>query len=556
MQAWASGLRAHALTAPTPRLEDAGVARLLGLAFAGADLVFEIDSEGSITFALGAAERLTGRPDQDLVGRDWAALFKSSEITLLDTLRTTLGPGERRGPLPMTLAERKTPNAPESASLSVFRLPQLGTRLSCALSAGGSGGGTPYPRDRDGFTPAESFSAAAEYLLKEAEKAGLVLTLDLVEVRGLRERLSRLSPDMAERTRRQIEATLRAESYAGVGGAELSSDRFAIMRPADAPNARLVEGLSAASGGSSRPQLARMSLDGAASSQNMRTLRLALDRYIEAGSDAATSGFRDTVARTLRDSDRFRDIVARGAFQLAYQPVVSLATGELHHFEALARFSRDTSPAETIQLAEDLEMIQAFDLSVVRRLLRELQSLPVTTRIAANLSAHSLMIEGFLEEILGLGRGGGLRGRLILEITETRQLRDLDQANARIARLRSAGHVVCLDDFGAGAASLDYLRRLEVDFIKIDGRYIQSMTEGSRDALLVKHLVALCNDLGVATIAEMIETEPVARLALDLGVQLGQGWAFSKPLEKPRWSPPALAPAPARTRSGSREYWG
>jgi EAL domain-containing protein (putative c-di-GMP-specific phosphodiesterase class I) len=180
----------------------------------------------------------------------------------------------------------------------------------------------------------------------------------------------------------------------------------------------------------------------------------------------------------------------------------------------------------------------------------------VTTRIAANLSAHSLMIEGFLEEILGLGGGGGLRGRLILEITETRQLRDLDQANARIARLRSAGHVVCLDDFGAGAASLDYLRRLEVDFIKIDGRYIQSMTEGSRDALLVKHLVALCNDLGVATIAEMIETEPVARLALDLGVQLGQGWAFSKPLEKPRWSPPASAPAPARTRPGSREYWG
>jgi hypothetical protein len=146
----------------------------------------------------------------------------------------------------MALAERKTVNAPESASLSVFRLPQLGTRLSCALSLGVSGSSAPYPRDGDGFTPAESFSVAAEYLLKEAEKAGLVLTLDLVEVRGLRDRLSRLSPDMAERTRRQIEATLRAESYAGVGGAELSSDRFAIMRPADASNTRLVEGLSAA----------------------------------------------------------------------------------------------------------------------------------------------------------------------------------------------------------------------------------------------------------------------------------------------------------------------
>jgi EAL domain-containing protein (putative c-di-GMP-specific phosphodiesterase class I) len=272
----------------------------------------------------------------------------------------------------------------------------------------------------------------------------------------------------------------------------------------------------------------------------MRTMRLALDRFIESGAASAASGFEDTVARTLRDSSRFRDIVARSAFQLAYQPVVSLATGELHHFEALARFSKDTSPAETIQLAEDLDMIQAFDLSVVRAIVRELQAQPKTTRIAANLSAHSLMIDGFLEEMLGL----------------VGKAQDLDRANGLIARLRKAGHVVCLDDFGAGAASLDYLRRLEVDFIKIDGRYIQSMTEGSRDALVVKHLVALCRELGVATIAEMVETDGVARLSRDLGVELGQGWVFSKPLDKPKWKPPAPATKMARTRPGSRDVWG
>jgi EAL domain-containing protein (putative c-di-GMP-specific phosphodiesterase class I) len=188
---------------------------------------------------------------------------------------------------------------------------------------------------------------------------------------------------------------------------------------------------------------------------------------------------------------------------------------------------------------------------------RELQLQPKTTRIAANLSAHSLMIEGFLEEMLGLvGNAPDIRSRLILEITETRKINDLERANTLIARLRQAGHVVCLDDFGAGAASLDYLRRLEVDFIKIDGRYIQSMTEGSRDALVVKHLVALCRELGVATIAEMIETDGVARLSQDLGVELGQGWAFSTPLDKPKWKPPAPAPKPARTRSGARDVWG
>ena len=539
------------------RTQDASTIRLLGLAFAGADLAFEIDHHGVIVFALGAAERLTGKPDAQLMGCDWASLFALSEAALLSTLRKELTAGERRGPIRIDLAPRDQAGAPATASLSVFRLPQLGSRLSCALSLGAPIATPVFSRDARGFTSPESFASSAEYLLQEASKAGLVLSLDLVEVQGLRDRLSTLPPEDAAEARQSLEAALRANSYGGVGGAEVSADRFAVMRSSESSPSRLLDSVGAATGGAGKPQLARLPMDGAASSRNMRTMRLALDRFIEGGGAAAASGFQDTVARTLRDSSRFRDIVSRSAFQLAYQPVVSLATGQLHHFEALARFSRDTSPAETIQLAEDLDMIQAFDLSVVRSIVRELQAQPKATRIAANLSAHSLMIDGFLEEMLGLvGAAQDIRSRLILEITETRKISDLDRANSLIARLRKAGHVVCLDDFGAGAASLDYLRRLEVDFIKIDGRYIQSMTEGSRDALVVKHLVALCRELGVATIAEMIETDDVARLSNDLGVELGQGWVFSKPLDKPKWKPPSAPPKPARTRPGAREVWG
>ncbi|MCA4915836.1 MAG: EAL domain-containing protein [Phenylobacterium sp.] len=538
----------------SPPTEDASLVRLLGLAFAGADLVFEIDNDGVIVFALGAAERLTGRPDKALVGKDWASLFNPSESALLTRLRKDLAAGERRGPMRVDLAPQDAPNAPTGAGLSVFRLPQLGSKLSCALSLSSPTGGYPFTRDASGFTSVDSFARSTEYLLEEARQAGLVLSLDLVEVRGLRDRLAQLPPEDAEEARQSLQAVLRADSYGGLGGAEVGVDRFAVMRSSEAPPERLLQSVGAATGGAI-PQLARMPLDCAATSRNMRTMRLALDRFIEAGSDAAAAGFSDTVARTLRDSSRFRDIVEQSGFQLAYQPVVSLETGRLHHFEALARFSPDTSPAETIQLAEDLDMIQAFDLSVVRSIVRELEAQPRTTRIAANLSAHSLMIDGFLEEILGLvSDSRDLRRRLILEITETRKIQDLDRANSLIALLRKAGHIVCLDDFGAGAASLDYLRRLEVDFIKIDGRYIQSMTEGSRDALVVKHLVALCKELGVATIAEMIETTSVARLSQELGVELGQGWAFSKPLDTPKWSPQST-PKPARGRVGAREIW-
>ena len=147
-----------------------------------------------------------------------------------------------------------------------------------------------------------------------------------------------------------------------------------------------------------------------------------------------------------------------------------------------------------------------------------------------------------------------LRGRLLLEITETQALKDLAAANAAIGRLRGAGHLICLDDYGAGAASLSYLRSLDVDFVKIDGRYVQRLVAGSRDATILKHLAALCRELGVTTIAEMIETPEVEAVVRDLGVDLGQGWQFAKPLAQPIW-PPA-SPAVAARRQGVVEGWG
>jgi EAL domain-containing protein (putative c-di-GMP-specific phosphodiesterase class I) len=113
---------------------------------------------------------------------------------------------------------------------------------------------------------------------------------------------------------------------------------------------------------------------------------------------------------------------------------------------------------------------------------------------------------------------------------------------------------VCLDDFGAGHASLDYLRRLEVDFIKFDGRYIRTLTAGSRDEVILKHMVGLCRELGIETIAEMIETQETAKLAEGIGLGLGQGWFFAKPGVELAYPPPSAA-LPVR-RKGEVVSWG
>ena len=525
---------------------------LLGFAFAGSDLVFEVAADGRIGLALGAAKRITGYNESELKGLDWATLFAPDDAELLRILLEGVGPGERQGPLRLTLA--RSGKLDRHVSLSVFRMPTPGAALSCSFSLGAPPQ-TAVGSPPDGLLAANDFTAAAGDLLREAESAGLAVRLDLIELTGLGERLSALDPEAVADIRRRLAATLRANSLGGLGAAEIAQDRYAIISPGTTAPDRFKADLGRATSDMVEPIIANLPLEAGAQAQNLRAMRYVLDRFIEDGPDAAAAGFKAAVQRMIRDTARFRAQVAAGSFQLAYQPVVSLADASLHHFEALARFEADASPADTIRLAEELDMIADFDLTVARMVVDVLEAEPASCRVAINLSARSLMLPRFIAafEDLMISRPV-LRPRLLLEVTETQAIEDLGAANAVIQRLRTQGHVVCLDDFGAGAASLDFLRRLDIDIVKIDGRYVQALRPNSRDAVLLKHIVALCTDLGLTTIAEMVETRATADMVRDLGVELGQGWHFAKPLPKPQWRT-AVAPPPAR-RVGTVKGWG
>jgi EAL domain-containing protein (putative c-di-GMP-specific phosphodiesterase class I) len=94
--------------------------------------------------------------------------------------------------------------------------------------------------------------------------------------------------------------------------------------------------------------------------------------------------------------------------------------------------------------------------------------------------------------------------------------------------------------------------------VKVDGRFIQNLTPDSRDAMILKHVTALCREMGVVVVAEMVETREAADVCRDLGVKLGQGWVFSKPLAAPVWTPPKRAQKPSLLRArrgGKSEEW-
>jgi EAL domain-containing protein (putative c-di-GMP-specific phosphodiesterase class I) len=432
----------------------------------------------------------------------------------------------------------------------VFRLPdRAGDPLSCALTFHGlSGWGDAAPGQ---LASKEEFGDTTRRLMREAEDAGLTLRVDLVQVDGL---AAEAGAD-GDILRRRVTATLRANAYNGEGAAEVAPDRFAVLRPISASAADLDEQLRELAGGAVKPVVASLALGAASVEENIRALRYALDQYIEGGAKEASVNFAAVVQKTAREAAKLKSALASRAWSLVYQPVVALKEGDLHHFEALARFEPGASPGPSICLAEELGLISDLDLAVARKVAVVLADQKPNIEIAANVSAASLMQPSFQKALAALTEHDArLRPRLLLELTETHCLTDLEAADRAIQGLRRLGHPVCLDDFGAGHASLDYLRRLEVDFIKFDGRYIRTLTAGSRDEVILKHMVGLCRELRIGTIAEMIETAETARLAEGIGLGLGQGWFFAKPSAELVYPPPSTA-LPVRRR-GEVVSWG
>ena len=104
-----------------------------------------------------------------------------------------------------------------------------------------------------------------------------------------------------------------------------------------------------------------------------------------------------------------------------------------------------------------------------------------------------------------------------------------DPINTVIGSLRNRGHACCLDDFGWGAAALQYLRALAVDIVKIDGTYVQEAGKSANGKAFLKSMASLCGDLGIVTVGEMVETNEMADLLVEVGVDYGQGWLYGKP---------------------------
>lgn len=531
--------------------------RFLGLAFAAADLLFEVDAGGAITFAAGAGNTLAGKDDASLIGRPWGVLFAAEDGTVAEALITGLEDAERRGPIEVRLATG--PGEPARyAALCTFRLPQNAARLSCVLTLVKRGC---HDRPAHGaLRNRAEFESVASHLMEAARHGGPELELSLIDFAGLSKQKDGLSPQEAKRLDQRVAGALRAEAYSDAA-ADLGDQRFAVLRKAGDPPDVVVRRLNRVLGAALEPNTQVMAVDAInGAGRMMRALRFALDNFVsngvqpDGGSLSQMLGI--SVRKAVEEAGAFGALVESRRFKLVYQPVVSLSDGSIHHHETLVRFDADRSPFALIRMAEELDIIEDLDRVVTEMVVERLrQDRTRKLRLAVNVSGRTIVSSRFIDGVTELANGGDLAGRLIFEVTETAAIDDLRLAQRHIEALQAMDFQVCLDDFGSGAASFAYLQQLRVDVVKIDGAYVRELTSSGRDDAMIRHLVRLCRELGVSTVAEMVETQPVAEALARAGVDYAQGWLYAQPAAEPLTMIKSAGPSAARRR-GVVEQWG
>ncbi len=244
----------------------------------------------------------------------------------------------------------------------------------------------------------------------------------------------------------------------------------------------------------------------------------------------------DPAALSLAARDctrRIEEALEEGRFVVHYQPVVKLADGEPIHFEALVRMLGDEGelipPADFLDQAERFGLMSRVDLWVVEEVLALLCS-GGESRVFVNLSGASLSDEKLLatieEKIL---EAGIARGRLAFEITESTAITDLNATRRWIGRLKALGCLFALDDFGVGFSSFAYLKALPVDYIKIDRSFVRDVATNATTRAVVEAVRSVALSLGKGVIAEGVESDGLAELLLDLGIEHAQGFRWGKP---------------------------
>ena len=524
--------------------------RFAGMAFCWADMLFELDREHKIVFSVGATDRLLGVGPADLMGQPFLPFIDERDRDLIaELLNVTVSSGRIDEPSARMALANETVT---EVSLSGYRTPDFDDHFFLAVKVAPRRVPIQQRRAEDRDEAADvlsegSFASVAADRIKSYQAAGGKPKVSMIKIDNMEELKGKLTSENQETMMATIGTIIKEHSLGKDTAGRIDDENFSLVHGEDVTPEMISQEIAASTadldpdGVGLTTQSTTVDADVSALSEAEMTRALVYtmrefskDPANVGGGNSLDGMLQRRVHETAKMVASFKRVCSTGHFDLVYMPICDLKTGVIHHFEALTRFrggDGTASPYELITMAEEVGIIPDFDYAVAKKAIQFIKEQPrKIPSIAVNVSGNSIVDPDFIAKLHDLlDRVGDISDRLMFEITESAGIEDLEGTNITIQSLRTKGYKVSLDDFGAGAASFDYLNSFDIDTVKFDGPVVKRAYATDKGKAFLASMATLCKQTGIETIAEMVEDEPLAKFLSECGVDLGQGWYFGKP---------------------------
>jgi PAS domain S-box-containing protein len=523
--------------------------RFVAFAFCWADILIELDQNKKVLFAVGALAPLMGYGPEKLIGKNFMDVVSPKDKVLLDQLLEVTARRGRIDNLSVRLVGDKGVTLP--LTTAGYMLPDLkdhyfiAMRTTAKVDAKGQAEDG-KARDKTGLMAGDSFTELAAKKLKDAGSGGKAVEMTLVSLPNFQSFADSLPEDEKQVLLNTVGTTLRANSVDGDSAGAIGDGKFGVVHDKGmdvaALEAKIAEATRAFDPTGKGIDVQAGTLDVDVGSISEEDLTKGLVYTINHFKDQAggkfnvkdiASNMNNLVKEAVNSLKTFRSLVGVSDFQVAFHPILDVRTGAVHHYEALVRFGGnfEVSPYKYISFAEETGLINEFDIAMARKCVEWLRKhRGDKVSLAVNISGMSVDNAQYAKELHALlDADTWLRNFLVFEITESARVADLKKANIFVQSLRQRGFHVCLDDFGAGAASFQYLSVLEVDVVKLDGSAVKNAQAAPKGRAFLKALTTLCKTMEVETIAEMVDSKETLEFVRDCGVEYVQGFLFGKP---------------------------
>jgi diguanylate cyclase (GGDEF)-like protein len=383
-----------------------------------------------------------------------------------------------------------------------------------------------------------------------AKRDGKALTLMVLDLDGFKEINDALGHHAGDRILQQVAARLRRTLRESDTVARLGGDEFAVLLPmtgldgGERAARKILQDLDQPFLLDRRALVVRASIGVAGFPVHAATTHELLQRADAAmyaaksnhsGYALAVGGADRRTAQRLALSSALRKAIVDRQFELEYQPIVDLRTGEVNALEALLRWDHPEQgrlwPEDFIRIAEQTGIIMQLTEFSIDRALADWSRRPgqPSLAISANLSPQTLHSPSLPDRIRHVLKTYGAEpSALVLEITENVIMSDPERSTQCLTDLHDMGVRLAVDDFGTGYSSLSYLRHLPVDELKIDRSFVIGMAGGEDDAL-VRGIIDLAHSLRLRVVAEGVETAQVCDRLRALGCDAAQGYYIHRP---------------------------